>query len=110
MHFTSFRSSRAMAALMLLSALSVTTAAAAQSPARFEPATHTAVGSTPSSIAVADFNHDGFQDAAVAAYQGGQVTIHLGEQGGLFSGAGGFGIRRRVMSPWPTVQRFVVTQ
>ncbi|MBI1852972.1 MAG: VCBS repeat-containing protein, partial [Planctomycetes bacterium] len=65
-------------------------AAFAQSPALFEPGSSTTVGDTPSAVATGDFNHDGFPDAAVAAYNGGEVTIHIGERGGIFSPGGAF--------------------
>jgi len=57
----------------------------------FTPATDSpfTAGTSPSSIAVGDFNGDGFQDVAVANYGSNNVTILLGTGSGGFTPAAG---------------------
>ena len=50
-----------------------------KAPLRFD------VGVVPRSLAVADFNHDGLSDLAVAHYGGSSVGVLLGAQGTVFA-------------------------
>ncbi len=52
----------------------------------FSGTTNVAVGTTPLSIAVGDFNGDGKHDIATANYSGNTVSIRLGNGAGGFSG------------------------
>lgn len=51
----------------------------------FNGPAHFQAGSDPRSVAVADFNRDGREDLAVAAYASGAVTVLLGSGSGTFA-------------------------
>ena len=53
----------------------------------FSGSTDVSVGSSPSSVAIGDFNGDGKQDLAVANYSSNTVSIRLGDGLGGFSGS-----------------------
>ncbi len=55
----------------------------------FQTATNTGVGTSPVSVAAADFNGDGKADLAVANSSSGNVTVLLGNGSGGFSAASG---------------------
>ena len=49
-----------------------------------------AVGASPFSVVVGDFNGDGMQDVATANFSDNDITVLLGNGSGEFTGAGGF--------------------
>ena len=50
----------------------------------FQAATNYVLGATPRSIAVGDFNNDGYRDLAVASYSSNSVSVLLGNGNGTF--------------------------
>jgi len=53
----------------------------------FDPAVSYPTGTSPLDVVAADFNGDGTLDLATANYLGGNVSVHLGNQGGTFQTA-----------------------
>src|SRR6266851_3951629 len=76
------RSALVCAGLALFNVL-VATVAQAQDVS-FEAPRNFAVGSSPESVAVGDFDGDGVPDLAVANYASNNVSIHLGNGNGTF--------------------------
>src|SRR5262245_55706048 len=58
----------------------------------FNAATNFAVGTTPNSVAVGDFNRDGRPDLAVANRNGSNISILLGNGNGSFGPATNFAV------------------
>src|SRR5258708_7232919 len=54
-------------------------------PVRFGVATNFAVGKSPYTIAVADFNHDGKLDLVTANFDGNSISVLYGKGDGTFT-------------------------